>query len=132
MPCQGPVFGERLVPVSRALCLLVSVTVAFIQISFSYSILFSRLTPLMLHGSPFLVHSGFWLDVSVFRHMHSCVGLEGHWGGADTGGPAAPLSGGCSCPLAEELHTCDCIKTGHVPSTPSPATRKICPCGWHL
>lgn len=37
--------------------------------SLFYSILFTKQT-LMLHGTPFLVLFFFWLDVSVFQHMH--------------------------------------------------------------
>ena len=105
-------------PVSRAHCFLVSVTVAVIQISVSYSILFSRRTPLMLHGTPFLVLSSFWLDIFVFQHMHPWV-----WGGKVIGEVETQegLNGGCSCPLAEELHMCNCIKTEHMPSTPEPS-----------
>lgn len=115
MPCQGLVFGETLVPVSRVHCFLVSVTVAVIQISFSYSILSSKLTSLMLHDTLFLVLSGFWLDVSIFQHMHPWL-----WGGKVVIEVEIQegLNGRCSCPLAEELHVFNCTKTGHMPFTP--------------
>lgn len=72
-------------------------------------------TPLMLHGTPFLVLSIFWLHVSVFQHMHPWL-----WGVKVIGEVETQeeLNGGWSCPLAEELHMCNCIKTGHMPSTP--------------
>lgn len=80
MPCQGLIFEERLVPVSRTRCFLVSATVAVIQICCCYSILSSKHL-FMLHGTPFLVLSIFWLHVSVFQHMHLWL-----WGVKVTGG----------------------------------------------
>lgn len=93
----------------------VSLTVAVFQVSFSYSILFSKLTPLTLHGTPFLVFSRFWLDVSVFQHTHPWLLGGKVIGELET---QEGLNGGCSCPQAEELHICNRIKTGKVPPTP--------------
>lgn len=92
--------------VSRALCFLVSVTVAVTQIFFSYSILISKLKPLILHGTPFLVLSSYWLDVPVFQHMPTWV-----WGGTFIGEVETQegLNWGCHC-----LLSCNCIKTGHM------------------
>lgn len=77
--------------------------------------LFSKLISLMLHDTLFLVLSVFWLDVSIFQHMHPCL-----WGGKVVIKVEIQegLNGRCSCPLAEELHMCNCTKTGHLPSTP--------------
>lgn len=114
MPCQGLVFGESLVPVSRALCFLVSITVTVIQISSSYSILFFKLPPLMVRGTHFLVLFSPWLDISVFQHAHSWMGGGKVIREVET---QDGLYGGCSSSLVQEPHTCNCIKTRHVPST---------------
>lgn len=78
------------------------VTAAVIEISFSYSILFSKLV--MFNGTSFLVLSIFRLNVSVFQHKHACV----------EGGKVIRevereegLSGDNSCLLAEGLPRCN-------------------------